>query len=322
MRRRIEEDDSSVPAPHGPWQYCERFRTGGQYPVFCRRRRGAPGPEELLFDGDAEADGKPFFRVAAVEHSPDHQRLAVSVDEQGSESYAIRVRDLASGDYLPDLLPDASGDIAWAAGSASLFYTRLDANHRSKWVYRHRLGDDPAADALVYEEPDAGFFVSLQRSESERFILIEAHDHETSEVRLLDAEQPEAPAVLIAQRAPGTLYEVGEQAGRLFILTNAGEAEDFQIVEASVDDPGPEAWRELAPHRPGAVRRVLAPLHEALNSGARRGRQAIGHPAEHRAAVAPPAVDAPYPRDGRCPRLSARRQAGWRGAARCRSGSR
>ena len=291
MRGRIKEDDASVPAPDGPWQYFERFRQDGQYPIFCRRPRTAPDTEEqILFDGDAEGEGKPFFRLAAVQHSPDHRRLAYGVDEQGSEFYTIRVRDLDSGTDLPDAVPDASGDLEWAADGQSFFYTKLDENHRPKWVYLHRLRSGsgsglstsdpnnpqrelstsdqnesaPSEDLLIYEEHDPGFFIGLNRSEGNGIIFLSSHDHETSEVRLLDTAFPERDAVLVAPRQGGTLYELSEHGGRLYVLTNQDGAEDFKVLETTVDAPYPDAWREIVPHRPGVLILGLAAFEHHL----------------------------------------------------------
>ena len=300
MRGRIKEDDSSVPAPHGPWHYYQRYETGAQYPRYCRRliSASAAGPEQVLLDANAESDGKPFFRVAAVEHSPNHELLAVAIDENGSEYYDITLRriDPQSNDSarLPDPLleavPDAAGEVEWAADNRSFFYTKLDDNHRPRWIYRHVLtgselstsdqntpeselsasdqdtpeselstidqttnGQTGDQDALVYAEPDPGFFVSLGRTESGRYILIECSDHETSETRLIDATQPDQPPALVAERDTGVLYSVAERNGTLIILTNAGGAEDFKIVTADPAQPDRDHWTDLVRYRPGVL---------------------------------------------------------------------
>ncbi|MGF1628793.1 MAG: S9 family peptidase [Kiloniellaceae bacterium] len=264
MKGRIKEDDSSVPSPDGPFAYYQRFETGGQHPVFCRRPvdlldQGPGGDwsgregEQVLLDGNREAEGESFFRVGACEHSPDHGLLAYAVDRNGSERYRINVKDLASGDLLPDTIEEAQGSLAWANDGRTLFYVTLDEEHRPSKVYRHRLGEDPAEDALVYEEPDPGFFVGLGKTESDRFIVILAHDHTTSEVRVIDAAAPESAPVLVAPRERGLEYEVSDHGGRFLILTNADGAIDFKIVEAPIAAPGRAQWRDLVPHKPGRL---------------------------------------------------------------------
>ncbi len=255
MRGRIKEDDASVPAPHGPWHYYQRFETGAQYPRYCRRLRsaGADGAEQVLLDASAESDGKPFFRVGAVEHSPNHELLAVAIDKNGSEYYDITLRQIDSGAHLPDCIPDAAGEVEWAADNGSFFYAKLDDNHRPRWIYRHVLGDSVERDFRVYEEHNPSFFVSLGRTESGRYILIECSDPETSETRLIDATQPDQPPTLVAERDTGVLYSVAERNGTLVILTNADDAEDFKIVTADPEQPDRGHWTDLVPHRPGVL---------------------------------------------------------------------
>lgn len=257
MRGRIKEDDAGVPSPDGPFAYYSRHRTGGQHPLVCRKPL-PEGEEAVLLDGDLMAQGHAYFHLGHVRHSPDHRKLAFAADEQGSELHVIRVRDLDTGADLPDVVEETTGDILWSEDGAFLYYIRRDAEHRPSKVYRHRLGTDPAGDDLIYEEPDKGFFVSLGETQSRRFGLIACGDHETSEVHLIDLQQPEAPLRVVAPREPGVRYEVehhpdlgGEDS--LLILTNADEAEDFKIVMAPSATPGRPFWRDLVPHRPGRM---------------------------------------------------------------------
>ena len=151
------------------------------------------------------------------------------------------------------MIERCSGGFTWAADHQTLFYTVLDDNHRPCKVLRHRIGTDPADDVLVYVEPDAGFFLNVAITESRRFVVIDAHDHVTSEVRLVDADRPESAPVVVAERDPNTEYDVSHHADRLLILTNADGAEDFKIVETPVASPGRAHWVDLVPHRPGVL---------------------------------------------------------------------
>ncbi len=260
LKGRIKPDDASVPQKDGPYSYYQRFRPEGQYPVFARRHgEAADAPEQVLLDGDREATGLPYFSLAACRHSPDHRLLAYAVDGNGSEIYTVHVKDLSTGEVLPDRLGGARGDVVWAADGRTLFYTVLDEEHRPRRVYRHRLGDDQAADALVYEEPDPGFFVGLDRTESGRFVLIQSWDHTTSEVRYLDAGEPEGAFALVEPRARDVEYDVTDHGDRWLIRTNADGAKDYKVVEAPLDRPGREHWQDVVPHEPGRLlHRLLA----------------------------------------------------------------
>ncbi|MEZ0212688.1 MAG: S9 family peptidase [Xanthobacteraceae bacterium] len=257
MRGRIKEDDSSVPAADGPFAYFTRFREGGQHALFARTAL-PDGAEQVLLDGDALAAGHAYFQFGGARHAPDHARLAWSADEAGSEYYTLRVRDLATGADLADVVGDTTGDVLWGADGGHLYYIRQDAEHRPSHVFRHVLGTDPADDVLVYEEHDAGFFVSLDRTQSGRFGLIACGDHETGEVHLIDLADAGAVPRLVAAREAGIRYGVehhpdldGED--RLIIDTNADGAEDLKLVTAPVASPERANWRELVPHRPGCL---------------------------------------------------------------------
>ena len=265
MKARIKDDDSSVPAPDGPWAYYERFAPGAQHPLWCRRRRDDPATEEVLLDGEATAKGEAFFRVAEAQHSPDHRRFAWAADLNGSEFYTIRVRDLDSGAMLPDALPDAHGDFVWAKDGRTLFYTVLDASHRPWRVMRHHVGRPATEDHVVFEETDPGFFLGVSGTESRRFVVIASHDHaDTAEVHLIDAERPDAPAELVARRHTGLRYAVSDHGDRFFILTNADGAVDFKIMAAPLTWPTRETWQELVPHRPGRLIRGMLVFRDWL----------------------------------------------------------
>jgi oligopeptidase B len=252
MKGRIKEDDSTVPAPDGPFAYAVRTVEGGQHPLYVRAPRHG-GAEQVMLDGNRLAEGHGYFRIGGAFHAPDHRLLAWSHDTAGSEFYTISVRDLATGHDLADLVPDVAGGAVWSADSRSFFYVRLDANHRASRVFRHRLGTSAAEDVLVYEDPDPGFFVGVGKTQSDRFIVIDSHDHETAEVRLIPADEPEAEPRLVVARETSLEYDVEERDGTLFILTNSDGAKDFRIVTAPVGSPGRANWQDLVPHEPGRL---------------------------------------------------------------------
>ena len=260
MRGRMKEDEASVPAPDGAWSYYVRYVEGGEHPLFCRTPRGDEVAEALLLDGNREAADHAYFRLGACEHSTDHRRLAYALDLNGSERYRLFVRDIASGAVIDGPIEDAHGDVVWAADGETVLYTVIDENHRPWQVRRHRVGSAPEEDPVVYEESDSGFFVGLDKSESGRFVMITAHDHTTSEVRLIEAAAPESAPRLVAARERGIEYEIAHCGGLLYILTNAGSATDFKIVtapvEAPVDSPGRDAWQEWLPHEAGTYVRA------------------------------------------------------------------
>ncbi|MDE2376912.1 S9 family peptidase [Bradyrhizobium sp.] len=250
MRGRIKEDDSSVPSPDGPFAYFRRFREGGQHEMFGRMPRSG-GDSHIVLDGDQLAKDHKYFRFGGSRHSPDHRLQAWSADTKGSEYFAIRVRDWATGKDLDDIVGETDGAVVWSKDAKSFFYVKLDDNHRPMQVWRHRLGTRQPDDLLVYEEQDAGWFTHLHESTSGRFCVIAGGDHETSEQRLIDLADPDAPPRLVAARTAGVQYSIADRADQLFILTNADDAIDFKIVTAPLASSGRANWRDLIPHRAG-----------------------------------------------------------------------
>lgn len=252
LKGRIKEDDSTVPSADGPYAYAVRFVEGAEHPLVVRTPRDG-GEETVLLDANAEAEGTSYFRLGGVEHSTDHRFLAWAADETGGEMFTVKIRDLASGEDRAERIENTAGSAVFAADGKSLFYVQLDENHRPARVYRHTLGAPASDDVLVYEEPDPGFFVGVGRTLSDRFIVIDSHDHETSEVHLIDADEPSGPLMLVAPRQTEQEYDVDDRGELLYVLTNADAAEDFKIVTAPLDRPGRENWQELVPHVPGRL---------------------------------------------------------------------
>ncbi|QDZ01084.1 S9 family peptidase [Nitratireductor mangrovi] len=252
MRGRIKEDDSSVPMQDGPYAYGTSFKTGGEQPRFFRTPRDG-GAEDILLDGDAEADGHAYFRIGGADHAPGHDKLLWGYDDKGSEFYSLKVRDLAGRSDLADIVPDTGGGGVWSAAGDGFFYTRLDENHRPSKVLFHRLGDAPEADRLVYEDLDPGFFMNVGGTRTNDWVFIAVNDHETSEYHVLPTGDPDAAPKLVRARETGVQYELEEGGEEFFILTNLGDAKDFRIMSAPAADPREQNWREVVPHEPGRL---------------------------------------------------------------------
>ena len=251
MKARIKQDDASVPSPDGEFAYYTRFVIGGEHPLFCRVPRGGD-EEQLLIDGNGLAKDHAYFRIANVSHSPNHRLLAYAVDTNGSEFYAVHVIDAETGAIVDTRIANNDGSFEWASDSRTLLYVWLDDEHRPRKVLSHAVGAD-GQDALIHEQPDPRYFLELGLTQSRRFLLLSVHDHETSEVSLIDVKNPFAPPRLVSSREPEHDYSVEHHGDRLIILTNSDGAEDYRIVEAPVESPSREHWREIEPHRPSRL---------------------------------------------------------------------
>src|SRR4051794_21192648 len=245
LKGRIKEDDQSVPAREGGFEYQWRFTPGTQYRAWMRRALDESEPVVIL-DENELARGKDYFRLAAFEPTFDGRLLAYASDEDGSERFRIHVRDLESGEESTDLVTNTSGAVEWAEDGRSLLYVELNDRLRPFRVRLHRLGSDPADDPVLYEEADPAFFVSVAKTLSRRFVKIATGTHVTREVRLVDAAEPTSPPRLVAKRREGHRYSVSHAHGRLFILTN-DRHENFRLVTAPEDQPDERNWEEVIP---------------------------------------------------------------------------
>ena len=255
MRGRIKEDDSSLPNIDGPYAYLTKYRSGGEYPIIARRPASdiynPDATDEILLDGDRLGAGKAYFSFGAISHSPDHLLVAYAYDDQGSEIYDIRFRNIATGEDLPDVVTGTAGNFTWSENSDAIYWVERDENGRPVAVHRYALGSDGSTE--IYRERDPGFFTSVGKSQSGKFIFIGVGDQVTSEYWYFaaDAENPEPK--LIAARETGVEYTPEHWGDDFVIRTNQGGAVDMKIVAAPVASPGKANWTDLVPHQPGTL---------------------------------------------------------------------
>ena len=251
MRGRIKEDDSTVPEKEGDYYYYVRFAEGQQYPVYCRKYQNLEAPEQAILDVNQLAEGLDYVRVGSLENSPDHRWLAYSLDTDGSETFTIHFKNLETGETLEETLANTYYSLAWASDSRTLYYDVMDENHRPVWIKRHRLGQDPSTDELVYHETDHRFFVGAVRSVTGRFIFLVASGNNMAEWRFADASQPDSPLTLMEPRRPDFEYDVVEHGDKFLIRHNGDGAKDFKVSETPVSAPQQENWQDFIAHEAG-----------------------------------------------------------------------
>jgi oligopeptidase B len=242
MKGRIKEDDSSVPIRDGDFLYWWAFRPGAQYRSWYRKPL-AGGADELMFDEPAEADGRVYFRLGALEVSPDGRLLATLADYDGSERFELRIRDIATGKDIETVTKVGIGQPVWASDSAGVAFTEVNDNWRSYRARYHRLGRPEDEDVTLYEETEElGFTVGLGRSHDRSTIFVATGDNTTSEVRFVSADDPARPLTLISRRKQGREYHVDAAHGKLWIHTN----DDHVNFRLAVADSGkPEEWETV-----------------------------------------------------------------------------
>ena len=270
MRSRIKEDDSTVPAfDRGAW-YWTKFEHGAEYPRIYRQKGGAAGPDpssqaELLLDGPTLAKGEDYFSIGDYSVSDDGRYLAWTQDTSGRRIHTLFIKDLATGELLPERITPTLETVEWAADSRTLLYIRQDpVLLQSGPVHRHTVGTEPARDALVYDEPDKTLFTGIGVSASDEYFLIHIEGYETNELRAVPRAQPDAPVRTVLPRVDGVRNYADHLKGRWVIRTN-DSARNFRVV--SVDDARAadrSAWREIVPHRTDAAVDEVALLDGAI----------------------------------------------------------
>jgi oligopeptidase B len=242
MKGRIKEDESSVPVRDGDWLYWWAFKAGAQYRSWYRRPVSG-GDDEVLFDEPIEAEDKEYFRLGALEVSPDGKLLATLADYDGSERFELRIRDLATDKDIETVTKVGIGQPVWTSDSAGIVFTEVNDNWRSYRAQYHRLGDAPEKAITLYEETEElGFSVGVGRSHDRSTIFVATGDNATSEVRFVSANDPSQPLTLISRRKPNREYHVDAAHGRLWIHTNDDHV-NFRLASASPAKP--EEWETV-----------------------------------------------------------------------------
>lgn len=236
MRARIKEDDSTVPQKDGDYLYWSEFEEGAQYRKHWRKPV-AGGEAELLIDENVLAEGQEYFRLGAASISQNQRYLAFSTDTNGSERYTGRIKDLQTGELLPDVLENLRGDMVWVANDTALVYGPSTEEWRTLEAKLHVIGTPAESDVTLYKEEDQSFGVGTGLTAQEDWLVIATGDNETSEVRLVPAANPTAEPILVKARKKGVEYSVDVRDGELWVWTN-DEHINFRLAKAKLDAPG------------------------------------------------------------------------------------
>lgn len=247
MKGRIKETDLTVPERVGSYYYYNRTEAGKQYPILARKKGSLSAPEEVMLDENVAAGNSKYFRVGTSRVSPNDRLLAFTVDTTGNERYTLMVKDLVTGQLLPDRVAMVNYSLEWAADNRTLFYGMGDSANRSYRILRHVLGTN-AADAVIAEEPDELFGLSLLKTKDRKYILIDDGSFSSTEYRYLPANEPAGTFKVIQPKTRDLEYSVEHQGNRFLIVTNDG-AVNFKLVEAPENAPGRANWKTMLPAR-------------------------------------------------------------------------
>jgi len=271
MTGRLDPDESSVPYQEGDYWYYDRYEPESEYAIYARRKGNMESAEEILINGNRRAEGHDFYTLWGMEVSDDHRYVAIAEDTVGRRINEIRILDTQSGDFLPDLIINASTALAWSSDGQYLFY--LNKNLETLLAYqlmRHKLGTDSSEDVLVYEETDNTYYTYVWRSRSKDFIFLGHENTDTSEVQVLAADNPTGEFKPFLPRETDHEYGIDHADGRFFIRTN-WQAVNFRVMSVLLENSADKSsWVEIIPHRETAMVRDIQAFDHWLVIGERK----------------------------------------------------
>jgi oligopeptidase B len=245
---RVKETDLGLPTYHGGYFYYTRTEKGKQYAIYCRKQASLDAPEQVLLDANELAAGQNYFRIGVYQPSPDHQLLAYSTDVEGDEVYTVRIKDLRTGQLLPDIVTGTGAALEWANDNRTFFYTTLDSAKRPDRVYRYQLGLGNSRAVEVYHEADERFNVDLAKSKSQAYLFLDINSHVTSEYRYLSAADAEGVFQVLLPRRQEVEYSVAHHNAHFYIRIN-DTGKNFRLVKTPVGAPSAANFVEIGAHR-------------------------------------------------------------------------
>ncbi|MDD3004066.1 S9 family peptidase [Flavobacterium sp.] len=250
MKSRIKEDDSSVPYLSNGYYYLTRFEKGKDYPIYSRKKGSLDAKEEIIFDCNELAKGKSFFQLGGMSVSPDNKLVLFSTDVVGRRIYTLQVKNLETGKLLADKIENVDGRGVWANDNKTFFYVTQDKKTlRSNKVFRHQLGSTDANDALIFEEKDDTFSVSIGKEKSKKYIVIESGSTLTTEYQILPTDSPLGTFKVFQPRVRGLEYSISHYGDSFYVLTNKDKATNFKLMKTPENATTKENWKDLIPHR-------------------------------------------------------------------------
>ncbi len=264
MKGRIKEKDESVPIFKNGYFYYTRSDEGKQYYKYCRKKQHLEAPEEVLLDVDEMGDKHSYLSVNGFNISPDNSLLAYGVDTVGRRQYNIRIKNLTTGETLIDNMFLTSGSSVWANDDQTLFYTESNpVTLLSEKIKKHKLGTDSNTDAVVYEETDKSNYIGISKTRSRKYILIISSATQSSEIRIMDGDNPDDSLRVFQPRVKDMLYSVEHSGDSFLVLTN-WNATNFRLMETTLEHTTREHWKEKIPHRPDVLLQGAEPFKSYL----------------------------------------------------------
>ncbi len=253
MKARIKQEDTSVPVYENGYYYQTKYLKGKEYPIYSRRKT-LQSQEEIIFDENEMAEGHAYYKLTGIEISPDNRLAVFGEDTTGRRQYTLQIKNLETGELLPDRIENTTGSAVWANDNQTLFYTKKDPETlRAFRIYKHIIGDNPVNDQLIYEEKDETFDVFVTKSKSNYYLYIASFSTLTTEYRYLEADNPNGEFKVFAPRKRGVEYNLFHRGKHFFILTNKDNATNFKLMQTTTGKTNMAHWQEYISHRPDVM---------------------------------------------------------------------
>lgn len=250
MKARIKEDDESVPYLFNGYYYITRFEKGKDYPIHSRKKGSLDADEEIMFDCNVMAEGHTYFSLAGLSVSEDNTMCAFGIDTVSRRQYTIQVKNLVSGELLDFKLENTTGGSTWASDNKTLFYSRKDeVTLRSDKIYKHKIGTAADTDALVFFEKDETFDVSIYKSKSKKYLIINSSSTMTTEFQTVLSATPDAKFKMFQKRTRGLEYSISHFGDHFYIVTNKDKATNFKLMKTPENATSKENWVDVIAHR-------------------------------------------------------------------------
>lgn len=245
---RIKQTDMSVPFRDNGYFYITRYEEGQEYPIHSRRKGNMDAPEEIMLDVNQLAKGFDYYAVGGRSVSPDNRLLVYGEDTLSRRIYTLRIKDLVTGEMLPDIIPNTGGSATWAEDNKTIFYATKDTTLREYKIWKHKVGTPSSKDQLVYEENDETFGAFVYKTKSKKYIVIGSWSTLSQEFQIVDAATPDAPLKMFQPRKRGLEYSIEHFNDIWYIRTNK-DAKNFRLMKTPVTATGEENWTEVIPNR-------------------------------------------------------------------------
>ena len=250
MKSRIKEDDESVPYKENGYFYITKYKTGGQYPIYSRKKETLEADEEILFDVNKMAEKYDYYVLRGVSVSPNNKLVSFGIDTVSRRQYIIQFKDLETGNIYPEKIENSTGYAVWANDNKTIFYTKKDPiTLRRDKIYKHVLGTDPSNDIEIFHEKDDTFSTFVYKTKSKKFIVVGSGSTLTDEYQVLEADNPNGNLHVIQPRTRGLEYGISHYNDYFYILTNKDDAINFKLMRTHEDKTGVENWEDVIPHR-------------------------------------------------------------------------